>query len=291
MSWTSSVICAKPAPGVAPHRHRRRTGMLALAGHRTFDPAQALAMRHDADLLALGFQDRALFDVVFEHRVDGPPADGLVAAPADAVQFGAKGLALRIGARGREIFVDHAREHARCQHRGGEPGAFLVRPVHDDDGAARGHAHVVDGAHHLQPGQDAQHAVILAAGGLRVQMAADINRIGVGIGPFQAHEHAAQPVDLHGHAGVFGPSLEQAAALGVGIGQGLAVVAARNAGADLCHLHQAVPQPFAVHAHVAGRSRTVAGVHKSPSPCLAGRAARLPGRSGRWLDPTSVRPR
>ncbi len=44
--------------------------------------------------------------------------------------------------------------------------------------------------------------------------------------------------------------LEQVAALGVGIGQRLAVVAARHAGADLRHLHQAVPQPRAVDPQV-----------------------------------------
>ena len=47
------------------------------------------------------------------------------------------------------------------------------------------------------------------------------------------------------------------AALAIRIGQGLAVVAARDAGADLRHLHQAVPQPRAVDLHVGGQRHLV----------------------------------
>jgi hypothetical protein len=40
------------------------------ARHRHLDPAQALAMGDDADVLALGLQYRALLDVQFEQRLD-----------------------------------------------------------------------------------------------------------------------------------------------------------------------------------------------------------------------------
>jgi hypothetical protein len=49
---------------------------------------------------------------------------------------------------------------------------------------------------------------------------------------------------------LFAPLAEQVAAFAVLVGQGLAVVAAGNAGPDLGHLHERVPQPVGVDAEV-----------------------------------------
>src|SRR5699024_903960 len=80
------------APGIAAHRHRRRAGVALLAGHGALDPAEALTMRDDADLAALGLQDRALLDMELEERLHRAIADRLVALPADARKLVAESL-------------------------------------------------------------------------------------------------------------------------------------------------------------------------------------------------------
>ena len=97
------------APCVAAHRHRRRSGVLALARDRHLDPAQTLAVGHDADLLALRFEDRALFDVVFEHGMHRAATDRFCSAPADAVKLVTKAQPLGVVAVVGIILVDHPR--------------------------------------------------------------------------------------------------------------------------------------------------------------------------------------
>jgi hypothetical protein len=106
----------------------------------------------------------------------------LVALPADALQLVAEALALGIDAVIGPVLVVHAGEHARGQHGRGKARAFLVGPVDHHDGVLGLDAEIVQRADHLQPAQHAQHAVILAAGGLGVEVRADIDgqRIGVG---------------------------------------------------------------------------------------------------------------
>jgi hypothetical protein len=114
---------------------------------------------------------------------------------------------------------------------------------------------LVEGADDFQAPQHAQHAVVFAPRGLGVEMAADIDRRQARFGSLAAGKHGAHLVDGHGQALGGAPLREQAAALGVLVGQGLAVVAARHAGADPGHLHQAVPKPVAVDRQIRTRSR------------------------------------
>ena len=249
-------------------------------------------MGDDTDLLVFCLQDRALFDMVFEHRMDAAIARSLGPAPADAVQFVAEPLALGIGAAVGVILGQDAGEHARCQHGRRKTAAFLVRPVHDHDGAPRGQPHVADRPDHLQPRQYAKHAVVFAPRWLRIQVAADINRIQVGFRAFKAHEHIAHAVQTHGHSRIFAPPPEQGAAFGIGIGQGLAVVAARHAGADPGHLHQAVPQPFAVDPHIGGRKSPAGIAHPlsflSGCPVLARGWRDWPGHGHSPVSPSFI---
>ena len=53
---------------VLASRHRRRAGVGVLAGHRHLVPAHRLHAGDHADVLALGFEDRALLDMQFEER-------------------------------------------------------------------------------------------------------------------------------------------------------------------------------------------------------------------------------
>ena len=66
--------------------------MAVLARHRDLRPAQALPVGDNADILALGLQNRALFDMQLKERMHLARADCFVAAPADPVQLIAKRL-------------------------------------------------------------------------------------------------------------------------------------------------------------------------------------------------------
>ena len=61
-------------PGVHPHRHRRRAGMRLPAGQGELEPPEPLAVGDDADLPALGLEDRPLLDVQLEIGVHLPRA-------------------------------------------------------------------------------------------------------------------------------------------------------------------------------------------------------------------------
>ena len=50
--------------------------MALLAGDRALEPPQPLAVGDDADVLALGFEDRALLDVQLEKRWNFRPPTG-----------------------------------------------------------------------------------------------------------------------------------------------------------------------------------------------------------------------
>ena len=84
--------------GILAHRHRRGACVAVLAGDGDLGPGEALAVSDNADVLAFGFQDRALLDMQFEHGVHLvlAGADFLVAHPADALQFVAEFLAVVI---------------------------------------------------------------------------------------------------------------------------------------------------------------------------------------------------
>ena len=83
-------------------------------------------------------------------------------------------------------------------------------------------------------------------------MAANIDRQRVGVRPLTPGEHVAHRVEAHGHARGLAPILEKVASLAIFIRHSLAIVAARDAGADLGHLHQTVPKAVCVDLHVCG---------------------------------------
>ena len=238
--------------------------MLALAGHGAFDPAQALAVGHNADLLTFSLQNRALFDMQLEKGVHLALADLFRAFPADPLQLIAKAFALGIDAVIGPVLIEHTGKHARGEHCGGKAGAFLIGPVGDDDGVFGLDVEIIEGADKLKPGEHAQYAVIFAARRLGIKVRADIDRQGVGVRAFAAGKHRAHLIDTHGQARLLAPGLEQLAPLTVFIREGLAIVAARDAGADLGHLHQTVPQALAIDFQV------FTGCGHVVSPLLAG---------------------
>ena len=221
-----------------------------LAGKREFQPPQALTVGDDADFLFLGLQDRALLDMVFVIGVHLAGAHVFVADPADALQFVAEALALLVLAAIGIVEGQFAGEHAGCHHRRRKARAFLIGPVGDDDRVSGLDVEIVQRAHQFERGQHAEHAVILAARRLGVEMTADIDGQRVGIGAGARHEHRAHLVDAHRKPRRVAPLLEERAPFGIGIRQRLAVVAARDAGSDLRHFHQRVPKAVAIDPHV-----------------------------------------
>ena len=229
------------------------------AGERDLEPPEALAVGDDADLLALGLEDGALFDVQLEHGVDRAGADLLFSDPADAGEFVAEALALGVAPVIGVVERMDAREDARGEHRGGEAGAFLVGPVDEHDGVAGADVEVVEGADDLEPAEHAEHPVVFAARRLGVEMAAHVDGKCSGISAFAAGEHVAYAVDTQRQAGLGAPAGEEVPAFAVGIRQGLAVVAAGDAGADPGHFHQAVPEAGAVDAQVGAGHGALSG--------------------------------
>jgi len=231
------------------------------------EPPQALAVRDHADLLVLGLEDGPLLDVVFEIGVHPAGADRLVADPADAPELVAEALALAVLAAIGVVERVDAGEDARGQHGGGEAGAFLVGPVDHDDRPARPDAEVVEGADDFEAAQHAEHAVIAAAGRLRVEMAADIDRIEARVGAFAAREHGAHLVEAHAEPGALAPRFEQRSAPGVVVGQRLPIAAPGHPRPDLGQLVNGIPQPVGINAEVftgRGHHRFLAVAVRSP---------------------------
>jgi hypothetical protein len=168
------------------------------------------------------------------------------------------------------VLVVHAGKDARGQHGRGKARAFLVGPVDHHDGVLGLDVEIVERAHQFQTRQHAEHAVILAAGGLGVEVRADIDGKRVGIGARAAHEHVAHGVDAHGEPRPVRTIAGTAAAFAVLVGQGLAVVAAGDAGADLGHLHQRVPQPVPLMRRFAAGADMVVSYFSSTSTKLIG---------------------
>ena len=138
-------------PRVPAHRHGGGACVGVAPLNRQLHPGKALAVGDDADLNVFSLKDRTLFDVQFKEGMHLAVADRLIPTPADALQFVAEFLPLRILAIISPLFVMDARENARGQHRGGVAGAFFVRPIGDHDGMFGLNVKVVEGADQLEP--------------------------------------------------------------------------------------------------------------------------------------------
>ena len=155
-------------------------------------------------------------------------------------------------------FREDAHGGAAAHHRRREAGAFLVGPVDQQQRRLGLGAGFVQGAHDLEPGQHAEHAVELAARGLGVEVAADRDRRARRVAALAAEHHVAEAVHRERQADRLAPAAKEMAGLAVEIGQRLAVAAAVRQRADAGHLHQAVPEPLA------GQRQVAAGAHEAP---------------------------
>ena len=250
--------------------------MLFLAGQGDLQPVQPLPVGDHTDVLALGFEDRPLLDVQLEEGVHLARADFFLTDPADPLELVAELQPRRVLAIVGPVLRMQAREHARGQHGRRKPRTFLVGPVGDHDRVLGLDAQIIERPHDFQPREHAQNPVVLAACRLGIEVRAHVNRQRVRVRARAGGEHVAHGVHAHGAAGFLAPPLKQMAAFAVFVRQGLAVVAAGDAGADLRHLHQAVPQPGCIGFQVIAGS-THRTLHFRRSAVGGQRAAGLLG--------------
>ena len=166
-----------------------------------------------------------------------------------------------------------------------EAAALLVGPVHQLERRLGDDAEVVQRVHHLEPGEHAQRAVELAAGGLAVEMAAEQHRQALRIAAGAAGEHVADRIHPDGQPRRLALGAEPVAAAPVHLGQRQPPHAALRRGADLRHAHQAVPQPLAVDAlvglggHAGCPCVGAAHLARRPACCKREEPGRFPGSS------------
>jgi hypothetical protein len=230
--------------GIDAHVHRRRAGMGFLAGQGEFQPPEALAVGDDADLLVLGLEDRALLDVIFEIGVH--LAAPTSSSPTQPMRFSSSPKLLPsmvLAAIGVVERVTPAKTPEASMAGAKRAPSSLVQLVTTIGCLVLMPRSFSCGR--LRARQHAEHAVIFAAGRLGIEMAADIDRhrdrVGAGGGSNMVpiwSTPMVRPASSH-------QRWKRRRPFGVVVGQGLAVVAAGNAGADLRHLHEHVPEPIA----------------------------------------------
>ncbi len=227
---------------VAPAVHRRRPRVGGLAVDVHVHAARRVAAHHDAHRHRLAIEDRPLLDVQLEVGVDRAAAHRGLAVVADALELAAELLAVVVAQGEHPVHVEDAREGARGHHRRREARALLVGPAHQLERALGAHAPVVQRAQHLEAGQHADDAVVLAARELGVEVAAHQHRRQVIVRPGAPREDVADAVHRHRAARLGAPGDEEIAHLLVRVGEGQAAEAARLAGADLAGAHDGGPE-------------------------------------------------
>ena len=224
--------------------------MRLLAGEGDLKPVQPLAMGDDSDIDIFVLEDRPLLDMKLKEGRQLARADLFIADPADPLEFAADGLAGSVGAAIGPVQRMHTGKHARRHHRRRETCAFLVGPVDHLNRVAGLDAGFVQRANDLQPGQHPKDAVVFSTGRLSVEMASYHHRRQGRVGALAPGEHGAHFVEPHFKTFCLAPCLIKTPSLGILICQRLAIVAAGDAGADLRHFHQRIPQPVAVNPEI-----------------------------------------
>ena len=75
------------------------------------------------------------------------------------------------------LLIEYACEHTRAEHRRREPRSFFIGPVDDFDGMIGLDSVIVERANDFESSEYAEDSVELPAGGLRVEVAANCDRV------------------------------------------------------------------------------------------------------------------
>ena len=232
-------------------------GVGLLAGDGDVEPLLRQRVRDDADVEPLALEDGALLDVDLEIGLELAEGRGFgLARPADGCQRVAEARALGVARVEHLVLREGAHGGAASHHRRREAGALLVGPVDEEERRLGLGAGLVQRAHHLEPGENAEHAVELAARGLRVEVTADGDGPARRVPSRPAQRHVAEAVGGERKPDLRAPAREQRPSLPVERGQRLAVAAALGRGADPRHFHQRVPEPRAGEGDVGHAARS-----------------------------------
>jgi hypothetical protein len=234
--------------GVVPQSHRRRTGVVRLAGDQHLGPRNALQVLDGADGDALEVEHRALLDVKLNVRVRPIQWHRRIAKVADTLQFVLEHLAVD-AARGVQLLQrDPADVGERSRHVRVEARTLLVGESADDNRPTRCEPGIVQCLDDLETAEHAKVAVVATAGAHGVDVRTRHDR-GAGLDALLA---AAQPedvsdrVDAHFEPELVHPANHQVAAGLVLVGQREPAAAAVRGRADCGKGIQALHQPLGI---------------------------------------------
>ncbi len=216
-----------PAPG-----HQGGAGVVALAGHGEAPPPVGEDRRGHGHGLAEVDQAAALFDVQFDEESD----------PAERVPVGAEAFRVEPGAHGRfgerhavrvdegpgAVGVDAAGHQPRAEAGDPEPGALLLREDEHRAGPGRGEPGGLQPGDGVERRDDTERAVVGAAAGHGVEVAAGDDGIRAGCSP--PGPDVAVAVGLAGETEALGALEEPGPQLEVGLLPEVAGVAAAATG-------------------------------------------------------------
>ena len=158
--------------GVVPHPHGGRAGVVLHTVEREPGPGNGDDALHDSHWHLLLLEDGPLLDVQLQIGAHGAGDAGLGPDVADTLQLLAEPLAVAVPRVVGVLQRDLAGHDPGAHHGGLEAGPFLVGEDDHADRMARASALVVERADRLERAENAQLAVVLAAGGDGIRMRA-----------------------------------------------------------------------------------------------------------------------
>ena len=164
--------------GIVAHAHRRRSGVVRLAGERELGPGNALHAFDRADGEAFGLQHRPLFDMQLDIGMDVRPADRRVAGVTDPRRIRRRQTAPSIAIVASASSSDkRAGKDQAAEHVGLEARALLVGEERDGERSSGDDAGIIRAFRSPRgPARTPSAAVVAAAGAHRVDMASGHDR-------------------------------------------------------------------------------------------------------------------
>lgn len=239
--------------GVDAQLGRGGAGVRGATVQRHLLPRDRLHAGDDAHRVSLPQQHRALLDVALHVRVRRLQPNRPAALEADPLQLVTEPQPRGVGEAVRVVQAEPARGHRRTEHVGAEAHPLLLGERGDDDRAARRDVLLVQRTDDLERPEHAEAAVEGARRADAVDVRGGHDRREARVGAFPTAEDRAQLVDADLQARLLQPRDEQPPALGVGVGERLAVHPDQSrlrvvVGADRGELVQRPPQALAVDA-------------------------------------------
>src|SRR5450755_927131 len=209
-------------------------------------PAQPQCACYHADDFVLALENRSLFDVRLEIRVERAFADGCGTSVANALECFAERDAIAVALLQKMLEGKHSCKGARAAHHRDEPTALLVGPYSDADWVVRDDIGLLEGSKHFQPREHAVIAIEFASRGLRIDMTSSQDHRCRFTAPVTRCEDVACAVDFDPCTSLAQPTDYEIASLPVKIREREATHASLRSRADLRQFHERSPEAVAV---------------------------------------------